>query len=216
MLCSRPLLSLSHWLLLFCPNFFLFLKNLLSSSPQSSSSETPQMWGWCHLLISYFFIPQEELACTYGVLLCGSWTYAQRFHTKSVEEEKQYLFIPDKSYSPFILPQTKADLLSARQLEYKLRSHCLPYRARGVKFWRQLTRPWRVSPEGVWVPPPTEEILTNSHFCHLPPQTSVFISFVPSEEFVPRCCGVLWPCRDMWNKHFSVSQFQLRYLRLWH
>lgn len=86
-----------------------------------------------------FFIPQEELACTYGTLLYRSWTYAHRFHTKSAEQEKQYLFIPDKSYSPFILPQTLADLLSAQQLEYKLRSRCLPYRARGVKSRWQLT-----------------------------------------------------------------------------
>lgn len=43
-----------------------------------------------------------------------------------------------------------------------------------------------------------------------------FISFIPREEFVPGCCGVLWPCRDTRAKHFSVSQFQLKYLRLWH
>jgi len=33
-------------------------------------SNSPDMWGWSHLLISYFLVPQEELANTYGVLLC--------------------------------------------------------------------------------------------------------------------------------------------------
>lgn len=37
-----PLLSLSHRLLLFCPNFSLFLKNLLLSRPWSSSSKALQ------------------------------------------------------------------------------------------------------------------------------------------------------------------------------
>lgn len=44
-LCSRPLLLLSHRLLLFCPISPLFLKKLLSSRPRSFSSKTLQTWG---------------------------------------------------------------------------------------------------------------------------------------------------------------------------
>lgn len=55
----RPLLSLLHCLLLFCPSFSLFLENLWSSGLQSFSSETPQT---CGALAIYQFL----IFCTWG------------------------------------------------------------------------------------------------------------------------------------------------------
>lgn len=71
----------------------------------------PDMWGWGHLLISYFPYPRE-LLCTYGVILCRSCIYAQRFHTKSVEKQKQYLFIHSRGELQPLYPPTARCALS--------------------------------------------------------------------------------------------------------
>lgn len=161
--CWAPLLSLSHCLLLLCPSFSLFLKNLLSSSPQSSGPECPRHVRLRELLISHSPWPRRAALhiCCDSLWKLNMCTEVPHQSCGGAGTVFIYLLTPEESYSPFIPPEPAAGLLLAQQVECELRSLCLPWGAGEAQSWWPLSRAQGHSQrEGG--PTPAAEILTNS------------------------------------------------------
>lgn len=196
--CCAPLLSLSHWLLLLCPSCSLFLKHLLSSSPQSSGSECPRRVGLGPFADFLLSTPLGSRSA-HMVWFCVGAGHMYKGSTPSLWRSRNsvYLFIPEENYSPFILPQPAAGLLLAQQLEYEL---CLPRRARGAECWWQLSRAWRAFPEGRWVPPQQQR----SWQIHAAAPTNLLLPLFCTQGEI--CCrGALAVARKERQALFSVS-----------
>lgn len=176
--CCAPLLSLSH-----C--FSLFLKNLLSSSPQSSGSECPRRGAGAIYWFLTFHTP--ESCSAHMVWFCVGAAHMHRGSTPNLwtNRNRTYLFIPEGSYSPFILTPTASSRSALRpEVGCELRSLCLPWRARRAKSWWQLSRAWgRSQMEGGSTP--AAEILTNSGCCLLKTPSSSLL--YPGRDLLPWC-----------------------------
>lgn len=204
--CWAPLLSLSHCLLLLCPSFSLFLKNLLSSSPQSSGPECPRHVRLRELLISHSPWPRRAALhiCCDSLWKLNMCTEVPHQSCGGAGTVFIYLLTPEESYSPFIPPEPAAGLLLAQQVECELRSLCLPWGQERLSPDGPLAEPKDI-PRGKVGPPQLQRSW------QIQPASSFFLSSVPREGF-----SVLWQCPDKRNRHFSVSQLQLRHLSSWH
>lgn len=187
----------------------LFLKHLLSSSPQSSGSECPRRVGLGPFADFLLSTPPGSRSA-HMVWFCVGAEHMHKGSTPSLWRSRNsvYLFIPEESYSPFILPQPAAGLLLAQQLEYELSAFLGGQE--GLNADGSSAEPGGHSQREGGCHPSSRDPDKSTL---LPPQTSFFLSFVPREGFA---AVVLWQCPEKRDRHFSVSQLQLRYLRRWH
>lgn len=144
--------------------------------------DCPDMWGSCHLPVSYFLYLRKS----YPAHMACSCAEAEHMHKGSTQD---------------LCRRRNSIYLSQIRATAPLSSHRHKQFFHQPSHWAQtqislpslhgkrteiLVAAQQTLRLSLRVPPPPQQMLTNACLHHLPPQTSVFISFVAREEFVPR------------------------------